>query len=268
MAQVTIRRTIRLDGPIVPEALPGNLFQNEARAHRFEIACTQNGQPVQIEGIVSGRFARANQTTVMIEGSVEDGVAVVELPRDCYNQNGRFAMVIFVSAGGDTTAIYAATGNVAITQNGPIVDDGTIPSIEEIIAQMDAVREATAAADEAAAEARREMANLKWEPGGKNLAYFEWEKTGEDKIKQQISPENEDRFYLAGLYRYEDGEPVCVVLTRDAAPSVSRIHDRMPVMLSGDAAKAWLNPQADARMALDQALNDMTFHEAAKDDEK
>ena len=99
-------------------------------------------------------------------------------------------------------------------------------------------------------------------------AYFEWEKTGEDKIKQQISPENEDRFYLAGLYRYEEGEPVCVVLTRDAAPSVSRIHDRMPVMLSGDAAKAWLNPQADARMALDQALNDMTFHEAAKDDEK
>ena len=99
-------------------------------------------------------------------------------------------------------------------------------------------------------------------------AYFEWEKTGEDKIKQQISPENEDRFYLAGLYRYEEGEPVCVVLTRDASPSVSCIHDRMPVMLSGDAAKAWLNPQADARTALGQALNDMTFHEAAKDDEK
>ncbi len=98
--------------------------------------------------------------------------------------------------------------------------------------------------------------------------YFEWEKRADGKVKQAIAPEAAEGFYLAGLYRFEEGKPVFVVLTRDAAPAIRHIHDRMPVMLSGGAAKAWLNPQMNARTALDQTLNDMTLHEAKKDDDK
>ena len=96
--------------------------------------------------------------------------------------------------------------------------------------------------------------------------YFEWEKRGGDKVKQAIAPADESGFYLAGLYRLEDGNPAFVVLTRDAAPDIRHIHDRMPVMLRGEAARAWLGGPDEALSALDGALSDMASRPAEGDD--
>ena len=44
-------------------------------------------------------------------------------------------------------------------------------------------------------------------------------------------------------------EPVvsCALLSKDAAPSISAIHHRMPVVLSPEQCEAWLSPTASAQ---------------------
>ena len=93
--------------------------------------------------------------------------------------------------------------------------------------------------------------------------YFEWEHTllpnGKKKTgaKYAIRPADGSIVWLAGLYRLEDSLPVFVVLTREAAPTVSRIHDRMPLILPEDAAGEWIRPDADPARLLLQARTEM-----------
>ena len=78
-------------------------------------------------------------------------------------------------------------------------------------------------------------------------AYFEWETLGKEKIKYRIAPENSGLSCLAGLYRFEAGGPVFTVLTREAAPEIRFIHERMPLILPYEAREDWLaGAEADA----------------------
>ena len=73
-------------------------------------------------------------------------------------------------------------------------------------------------------------------------AYFEWRKVGRARLKNRIRPAATDDggevFAFAGLF---DGERFTVV-TCAAAPAVAPIHDRMPVILAGDAEARWIDP--------------------------
>lgn len=71
-------------------------------------------------------------------------------------------------------------------------------------------------------------------------AYFEWEKKEEGKQKYRIAPEEGGLYYLAGLYRFEDTNPVCTVLTTAAADGIAFIHHRMPVILRRGEEENWL----------------------------
>lgn len=72
-------------------------------------------------------------------------------------------------------------------------------------------------------------------------AYFEWETRGREKIKYRIAPEKEGLHCLAGLYRFEESGPVFTVLTREAAPDIHFIHERMPLILPYTAREEWLS---------------------------
>ena len=71
-------------------------------------------------------------------------------------------------------------------------------------------------------------------------AYFEWEHRGRQRVKYRIAPEADGLHFLAGLYRLEEGRPVCAVLTAGAAPEIAFIHDRMPVILPEEKSEDWL----------------------------
>ena len=72
-------------------------------------------------------------------------------------------------------------------------------------------------------------------------AYFEWQAGPEGKQKHRIAPKQAGMHYLAGLYRFEDSNPVCTVLTRAAAEEIAFIHHRMPVILSANEKESWLS---------------------------
>lgn len=93
--------------------------------------------------------------------------------------------------------------------------------------------------------------------------YYEWEKRDKEKIKYAIRPEGASLLYMAGIYRMEKGAPVFTILTREVAPGIAFIHDRMPVILAYDVRMDWLNPRLKTTDLLAHALVDMQFQRAA-----
>jgi len=71
-------------------------------------------------------------------------------------------------------------------------------------------------------------------------AYFEWKQQADGKQKFRIAPDGKGLHYLAGIYRFEGANPVCTVLTTQAADPIAFIHHRMPVILSAGEEEAWL----------------------------
>ena len=93
--------------------------------------------------------------------------------------------------------------------------------------------------------------------------YFEWEKREDGKVKQEIAPAGGQAFYLAGLYRMENGFPVFVVLTREPADELRFIHDRMPLILPPSAIDDWIRPDSAPGKVLPLALTDAVWEESA-----
>ena len=68
--------------------------------------------------------------------------------------------------------------------------------------------------------------------------------------------------WLAGLYRIENGLPELVILTREPADALRKIHDRMPVILPKERILQWISPDAEPEEILKYALTDMVFEKA------
>ena len=90
-------------------------------------------------------------------------------------------------------------------------------------------------------------------------SYYEWQKVGQGKQKYQIAPTDTNGFFLAGIYRIEQGIPVFSILTKEPVESISFIHNRMPVILPEEIILDWLNPQYHGQEILNAALQDMSF---------
>ena len=86
-------------------------------------------------------------------------------------------------------------------------------------------------------------------------SYFEWDK---NKVKYQMSLSN-GLLYMAGIYRIENGIPVFSILTREPSESLSKIHHRMPVILSKDLIDEWINYNNDPGLLLLQATTELNI---------
>lgn len=78
--------------------------------------------------------------------------------------------------------------------------------------------------------------------------FFEWG-LGEagKKIKYRFNLPGDRALYLAGLWNDFAGEERCIILTTAANESMNGIHDRMPVILRGNALEQWVS---DTNVAL------------------
>lgn len=149
------RQWVKDSGDVEVEMLRGTAFTEEALAHTFVIkGIDADGAPVPLSGTVLAKFLRADDTTIDISGSVSEGVVSVTLVADCYHVPGRFSIVIYVSDGVKTVAIYAAVGNVYRGTSGKELDSGTtVPSLVQLEAAYQNALSAAASANQAAQEA-------------------------------------------------------------------------------------------------------------------
>ena len=73
--------------------------------------------------------------------------------------------------------------------------------------------------------------------------YYEWKTLGKNhKERYEFTLPDMMTMYMAGIYTEEDQ---FAILTRAASPSVSDIHDRMPVILTKTFGDAWLSESPD-----------------------
>ena len=155
---IPIKRVSSLDVPITAEKLDGSLFTTENQAHEFIISVRKNGVKQTVTGGVTGKFIRANGTTIFLQGSIVDGDAVVRLHQDCYNVQGRFTFNIFNSQDGVTTCIYSAVGKIDMGSTETVIDAGdVVPDVSDVVAKQEEMtqviadaRTATSAANTAA----------------------------------------------------------------------------------------------------------------------
>ena len=89
--------------------------------------------------------------------------------------------------------------------------------------------------------------------------YYEWQKTAQGKQKYQLAPSDANGFFLAGIYRIEQGSAVFSVLTKEPVESIAFIHHRMPVILPKEAMSDWLNPRYNGVEILNAAVGDIRF---------
>lgn len=75
--------------------------------------------------------------------------------------------------------------------------------------------------------------------------YYEW-----DQQRNKYTIGHGKPFYMAGIFRPEDDHITrFCIMTQTPAPALTHIHDRMPVILQRDAAKAWLNGSLPPQLA-------------------
>ena len=75
--------------------------------------------------------------------------------------------------------------------------------------------------------------------------YYEW-----DQQRNKYTIGHGKPFYMAGIFRPEDDHITrfCIT-TQTPVSALTHIHDRMPVILQRDAAKAWLNGSLPPQLA-------------------
>ena len=82
--------------------------------------------------------------------------------------------------------------------------------------------------------------------------FYEWQKQASGKQPWFMSMVADEPFAMAGLWETwrenDDAEPLesCTIVTTGPNAFMSRLHNRMPVILPADAAAIWLDPLADS----------------------
>lgn len=134
----------------------GMLFaENDQQAHTFNISIFRNGEAVTVSdtATISGYFIRPDNATITMAGTSSSNVVTVTLPANCYTIVGHFSFIVRVtsSAVGSNTTVFWSDGFITQTITGTVLDpQNIIPSLDDLYAELDAMAEATQAAEDAA----------------------------------------------------------------------------------------------------------------------
>ena len=79
--------------------------------------------------------------------------------------------------------------------------------------------------------------------------FYEWMGKGKGRRPHRIALHDESAFTLAGVWeswgRGEDRIESCAIITTQANAEISRLHDRMPVIITAGAREEWLRDDAE-----------------------
>lgn len=156
-------------GAQTPQIWPNALMlTGDNLAHTWRVRVFDGGEAVALTGAtVTGYFVRTDGNTVAVQGSVEGSTAIVTLAQACYAFEGDLKGMMRLTLGGKTVTLSVLTLMVRKVLTDAIIDPGNvIPSLEDLLAQIEAMETATAAEqgrvaaeqERASAETARETA--------------------------------------------------------------------------------------------------------------
>ena len=137
------------------------LASGDEKANSFEVAVYRDGANVDLSGCaVYGYFIRPNDETMKVDGTVDGNIVRVEPSKNCYVYDGAFSLAIKLTGSGITQTVAVFDGRIVRTTSDNIVDgDRVIYGLEDLLAQIAAVENATANADTAASNANTAASN-------------------------------------------------------------------------------------------------------------
>lgn len=140
-----------------PSAL---MYVGDKNAHTWNVTILDGGKPASITGGVNGYFIRQDGTTVYVQGKLSGNVASVTLDDDCYAFEGDLRALMRISTSDKIITISALLFQVRYGITDQIVDpSGVIPSLDELLAQIEVIKSATSAANTATSKANTAASN-------------------------------------------------------------------------------------------------------------
>lgn len=145
--RIDLRRGVQAP-QVWPHAL---MLRGDNNAHTWRVIVLDGGEPAQITGNITGYFVRADGNTVVVTGELSGHIASVTLAQACYAIQGDLRAVMRLKVGESTITLSALILHVRSEISDSIIDPGeVIPSLDDLLAQIDACEEATDAANDAA----------------------------------------------------------------------------------------------------------------------
>lgn len=140
------RYAVELDEGTKEVRLPQALMHQDAMADEFRVGVSNGGTPINLNGMaVHGYlYFSATQTTILLEGSTSGSEASVVLDEACYATPGYASLVIQLQQGDVRHTVLRVNLCIQRTGTENVIDPGDVlPSLAELLAQIDAMEAAT-----------------------------------------------------------------------------------------------------------------------------
>lgn len=156
MAQFLNMYKVDLTEGAAPVVSLKQIHLGDHKANRVGAIVTMDGVPYPLGGNCAGTAILADGSTVPLTGTVAGNQAYVELDNACYQVEGQINVFVAWVSGSLQTTLLAAVGTVRITETSTVIQPSTpVPDLAELMAQITAMQEATAAANAAATKSVR-----------------------------------------------------------------------------------------------------------------
>lgn len=139
------------NGVLTRTDIPPFFVNGDKLAHTIEVETGSD-----LNGYSCAAYVvRADGVTVTLTGTISGTVASVVLSSNCYNVPGRVAIIIRLTTSTEISTIFYGMGTVLSSSTDSIIDpESVIPSLEDLLAQIAAMEEATTKAKSAASSAQ------------------------------------------------------------------------------------------------------------------
>ena len=160
-----------LKKPVTVQALQGVVFTADSAGNRVTVEVTDGGSPAALSGTVTGYVIRADGGTLAVTGTLSGNKASIVLPASAYAVPGPMQIAIRLTAGSVKTVLGACSGYVQRSTTDTVIDPGhVIPSLEELLAQIAVMEQATADAEAATSAANTAASNANTKANAANTA--------------------------------------------------------------------------------------------------
>lgn len=170
-AKTILKYTVDLNKGLQMTPLAPMLATEDDNAHSFVVSAVRDGEKVSFaDAQVRGYFIRPDQVTVPLDGEVDgEGNALVTLKEACYRVQGKFQIAIRVISDDVKAVVFCGDGSLRKVNTDAFIDEeGIIPSLDELLAQIATIEGAVNNANTAATranEAAEKAENAKGDTG-------------------------------------------------------------------------------------------------------
>lgn len=156
----TLRYTVDLNASTMKATLSAPLVQGDRLAHKVVVGLMRGGAKADLTGATcEGYMVLCDQRTVLLMGEIKENEVSVTLSAPCYAVPGRVYLLIQLSSGETTYTPLYLSGNVVNGATGTIIDpEDVIPSLGDLLAQIEATKAAAALANAEAESANHAAA--------------------------------------------------------------------------------------------------------------